>query len=155
MYQNVHTCFLEVNSTRIGMKLPMGVGAAKLLGVRRIFARISPKLPEKRLGNFLCEQFLKQTFWDDLHRKVFMWFCKRWVPFFFKSNHVGRHFFTDITKVFRYFAQISMDFARIFRDFARFSPKLFGVVYILCTTASYTIETMVYCIRSSLPHATR
>jgi len=50
----------------------MGVGAGKFLGVQRIFARISPQLPEKLLGHFLCERFLKQTCWDDLHKKVFI-----------------------------------------------------------------------------------
>jgi len=33
----------------------IGVGAGKFLGVRKIFARISPKLPEKVLGHFLSD----------------------------------------------------------------------------------------------------
>jgi len=36
-------------------------GAGKILGVRRIFARISPNLPEKFLGHFSCEYFLMKT----------------------------------------------------------------------------------------------
>jgi len=36
MYQNVQTCILEVNSTRIGIKLPMGLGAGKFWGVRTV-----------------------------------------------------------------------------------------------------------------------
>ena len=40
----------------------IGVEAGKILGMRRIFAQISPNLLEKILGHFLCERFPKQTF---------------------------------------------------------------------------------------------
>ena len=85
---------------------------------------------------------------------------------FLKSNHVGRHFCTDIAKGFRYFAQIFMDFAWIFRDFARFSPNQNFHVFVcfrgglastappLPTPLKLAVD-MMYCIRSSLPHATR
>ena len=62
-----------------------GVGAGKFLGVRRIFARF-PKLAQKFWGEFLCEHFLKQTFfWDDLQEKekVFMRSCNRWLSAIF------------------------------------------------------------------------
>jgi len=48
MYQNVQTWILEVNSTRIGIKLPMGLEAGKFVGVRRIF----PKFPQTCRKNF-------------------------------------------------------------------------------------------------------
>jgi len=47
-----------------------GTGAGTFFGVRKIFARISPNLPAKILGRFLCKQhFLKRTLWDDPQRK--------------------------------------------------------------------------------------
>jgi len=43
----------------------IGVGARKFLGVRRIFARISPNLPEKLLWAF-CPQFFSHKEHEDL-----------------------------------------------------------------------------------------
>jgi len=46
---------------------PIGVGASKYLGVGRIFARISPNLPEE----FLCNFFL-QIFSHKDHEDIFL-----------------------------------------------------------------------------------
>jgi len=42
------------------------MGAGKILGAQKIFARFSPNLPEK----ILCDSFLPE-FWNEL-KKVFM-----------------------------------------------------------------------------------
>jgi len=46
----------------------ISVGEGKILGCEG-FGWISPNLPEKILGHFLCEHFLKKAFfWDDLQK---------------------------------------------------------------------------------------
>ena len=49
----------------------IGVGAGQFLGVRTIFARISPNLSEKFPGNTLCEYFLPhRSLLDDLQKSL-------------------------------------------------------------------------------------
>ena len=104
------------------------LGAGKFLGVRRIFARISPNLSEKHLDHFLCEHFLKQNFfWDDLQKKRSSYDSADVMHHFFKSNHVGRHFCPDIAKV----SDILPRFPWIFPGFSGILPdfhqiKTFG-----------------------------
>jgi len=102
----------------------IGVGAGKFLGVRRIFVRISPNLPEKLLCHFLCKHFLKQTFfWDELYKRSS--FCKRLAPFFQIKPRWAPFLprCSGFCEVFHSFAQISTDFARILKDFARIFTK--------------------------------
>jgi len=95
---------------------PIGVGASKFLGVRRIFARIKlhKKSPPKKAPHVILGAIS------------------------FKSKHVGHHFcshcefaqiFREFVKVFRDFARILKDFAWILRDFAQIftKSKLLGV----------------------------
>jgi len=90
---------LLMDKVAVVLARSVSVGAGKFWGLRRIFARISPNLPEKLLGHCLCEHFLKQTLWDDLQKKVFLLFCKGWAPFFAKV-------FTNFAKIFTYFDRI-------------------------------------------------
>jgi len=91
--------------------------------VRKIFARISPKLPEKFLGH-LC----------DVHVILGHIFSNQSTlgAILIKSKQVGRHFcayFFGVCTDFQGFledfhiAQISIDFAWIFRDFAQIFTK--------------------------------
>jgi len=59
------------------------VGAGKFLGVRRILARSPPNLPEKFCVTF-AQKFstIKNPFWCDLQKRIHVFFCKRWAPFF-------------------------------------------------------------------------
>jgi len=102
----------------------IGVGTSKFLGVRRIFARISPNLPEKFVCDFCLQIFShkdhEDLFWYDLQKikKVFMCFCfsAKVTHHFFKSNNAGRHFFPD----FQGFCPCFQGFGQIFRDFRQF-----------------------------------
>ena len=73
--------------------------------MRKIFSRISPKLPEEFLGNLLCDI---HVILGAIFARIFMEFAR---------------IFRDFSKIFTNFAQISTDFARIFRDFARIFTK--------------------------------
>ena len=66
-----------------GQPLDISVGASKFLGVRRIFARSPPNLPEKFCVTF-ANKFppIKNPFWCDLQKRIHVFFCKRWAPFF-------------------------------------------------------------------------
>jgi len=123
----------------------ISVGAGKVLGVRRIFAQISPNLPEKLLGHFLCEYFLMKTvFCFDLQTNVFMWF---WAPIFSNQSTFGSIFarifreFARIFKGLRSFSQILPKFLRILTGFSRFLPRFSPNLNCwgrACTPASYT-----------------
>jgi len=92
--------------------LPIGV-AGKILGVRKIFLQTCPKFSD----NSFCEYFLphrSSTVWDDVQKKVFMWFSTLWAPFFPHFKHFAQ--------IFRYFANIFIDLAWIFDK-----SKLLGV----------------------------
>ena len=102
--------------------------AGKVVGMRRIFARISLKLREKILGHFLCEYFLMETVFVI---RSLRWPLKRYScdsehfgGHFLKSKHVGRHFcpyFQGVYPDFQGFAKVSKiftDFAQVFADFA-------------------------------------
>ena len=102
----------------------IGVGASKFLGVRRIFAQIFPKLPEKFWAT-LPANFFPQRSWRPFFgwppRKVFVCSSAK-TPFY------GRHFMKS-NKIGSHFARIFKDFAQIFKDFARIlnKSKLLGV----------------------------
>ena len=74
----------------------MGVGAGKFLGVRKIFARISPIVPEK---------FSEE---ESLH------------VIFSNQTTLGPIF----ARILRKFAQIFRGFAQVFTDFAQISTDL-------------------------------
>jgi len=85
----------------------------KTFGGRKIFARrVSGQI---FVQIFSPTKIMKTLFWNDLKKKVFMWFCKRWAPFFSNQTPLGSIF----TCIFRWFAQILRGFANIFTDFAK------------------------------------
>jgi len=116
--------------------------------VRRIFAQISPNLPEKNskritskkmtafhfiFGSFFSYQSTSSTIFAKCPRT-----CPKKTKKIafkkFKSLHFdfGHHFKKSvhiIAKVFTHFAQLSTDFSLILRDFARIftKSKLLGV----------------------------
>jgi len=106
-------------------------GKASLWGVRRVFARISPNLPEKILGHFLCERFLMKTVLGAISSNqtaLGAISSNQTALGAISSNQTAlgaifarifkefAQIFSDFAKVFTEFAQISLDFARIFRD---------------------------------------
>jgi len=95
------------------LSLSIDVVAGKFLRVRKIFFRISPNLPEKCLGHFLCEYFLMKTVFGITSKKGS---CN--------SPHVGRHFFKIKSDyVEHHFCHLFREFAQIFRDFDRIFTK--------------------------------
>ena len=62
-YRNV--CKMSVVSFALAVVFIIGVRAGKFLGVRRIFARISPNLPEKILCD-LCLQIFSHKDHEEL-----------------------------------------------------------------------------------------
>ena len=69
------------NNPRHTNRQSTGEGAGKFLGVRKIFARISPNL-QFFVRIFSPTQLMKTFFGDDFQKKVSMWYCKRWTPSF-------------------------------------------------------------------------
>ena len=118
-------CFdLHVECCRSCMVSTKGVGVCKFLGVPRIFAGILSNLPETFWATLPTNFFSQRSwrlFWDDL-QKVFMRFSANVRRRLMKSNKVGGHF----CLVFRGFAQIFKDFARIFNKskFFALTPRL-------------------------------
>ena len=118
-------CFdLHVECCRSCMVSTKGVGVGKFLGCEGFLPEFSQTCP-KRFGR-LCLQIFslkdhEDLFWDDL-QKVFMRFSANFRRRLMKSNKVGSHFFP----VFRGFAQIFKDFARIFNKSKLFAltPRL-------------------------------
>jgi len=81
--------------------------------MRKISARISPNLPEKNLGHFLCEHILKPTFfWDDLQKEY-------WAPFL-----------SSFSGMLRRFSKILPGFSP--------NQNIWGSACTPCTPASYT-----------------
>ena len=136
------------------------VGAGNYLRMRRVFARISPNLPEKVLGrkSFLCEIFLRLYFgWPlkrspcDVGRHFFYQIKAGWAPFF--QIKVGYHLF-QIEKLWAPFLLVfSRSLPRFFWILWRFSQVLPRFPQILpgfsinqnfwgcaCTPASYTTD---------------
>jgi len=76
-----------------------GVGTSKILGVRRIFARVSQTCPKKLLRDFSYKfsptKIMKTFFWYDLWKTAFICFSAPVGRQFWKSNNVGRHFWPD------------------------------------------------------------
>jgi len=116
------------------------VGAVKFSEGRRIFARISPNIPEKFCASFAYKFFptkiMKSFFCCDLKNKglyVFIW--KLWASFL-KSNNVGHHFlgFSTIFPRFLWFWPVVQGFCPYFDKL-----KLLGLRLHPCTPASYTI----------------
>jgi len=66
--------------------IAIGVGVGKFMGVKRIFARIFPNLPEKYFVRLLPANFLPQRWWRPYFgvppKTGLVFFCKRWAPFF-------------------------------------------------------------------------
>jgi len=87
------------------MSHDIGVGAGKFLGVQRIFARISPNLPQNFLCDFCLKSFPhKDHLWYDLQKKVFLClYAKVW-----------RLFSPDFQGFCPNFQVFFPDFARIF-----------------------------------------
>ena len=97
----------------------------QILGMRRIFFRISPNFPEKILGHFWPP---KKSSCDcaNIGRHIFLNQTT--------LGTISAQIFRDFTKVFIAFAQNYTDFSRIFTK-----SKLLGV---LLHPASYTTEWM-------------
>jgi len=89
-----HCAFAHLRGGNIvyGVLKTIGVGAGKLLGVRRIFSRISPNVLAKYFGPLFVRIF------SETGLRVIL----------------GAIF----ARIFREFAQILMDFAKVFTDFA-------------------------------------
>jgi len=98
----------------------IGVGAGKYLGVRRIFARISPNLPEKFLGKFLRISSHEDLFGLTSKRRVpFLQIKQGWAPVLpVFSSSLPR--FSRILKSFHRFCP---DFHGFCPDFQRFNPN--------------------------------
>ena len=94
----------------------IGVGAGKFLGVRKMYARISPKLPEKLLGHFLCNfhVILGASFSIKAHCAPLLSNQSKFGAIYARIFMEFAQIFRDFSKVFRNFAQILRDFARIF-----------------------------------------
>ena len=89
------------------------VGVDKFLGVRKIFARISPNLSEKFLCDFFLQIFSHKDHEDHFlgttsKQGVFMHVSANIWCLFFKSNNAGRHLFLDFQGVFQNFWQIKL-----------------------------------------------
>ena len=94
----------------------IGVGADKFVGVRRIFAQISPNLPKKFLCAF-CPYIFSHKEDEGLFlvwppkKVLIVFFCKRWAPFF---------------EVKQCWAPFFLDFQGFYPDFQRFCPNFQG-----------------------------
>jgi len=123
----------------------IGLRAGKIFGVRIIFVRIFPNLPEKYFCHFLCEYFFMTTVvgWPPKNHSS----CD--------SAHVGRHFFQikvrrapllplfsgnlpKFSRILQRFTQIFADFSRISEILPGFLPNqnFWGCACTLCTPAS-------------------
>ena len=108
----------------------IGVASGKFLGVQKIFARISPNLPEKILCDF-CLQISSHKdredfFWYDLQKRSSRVFLQTLGAILWKQTTLGATvvwIFREFAQIFRYFARIFRYFARIFRDFAQIFDK--------------------------------
>ena len=115
----------------------IGAGASKFLGVRRIFARTSPNLPENFCvpfdHKFSPTKIMKTFFWWDLQKKVLICFSATVGRHFLKSNNVGCHFCPDFQGFCSDFQGFCSDFQRFCPNFQGFCPdfwliKIFGGV---------------------------
>ena len=105
---------------------------APFWGYDGILPEFSQACPKNFWGHIMCEHFFKQTFfWDDLQKKVFMWFCKSWVPF--RSNKTTRWapFFPRFSEICKGFHRFCPYFHVICPDCRGFCPdshqiKTFG-----------------------------
>jgi len=82
----------------------IGVAASKFLGVRRIFARISPNLPESCATfayKFSPTQITKAFIWCEHQEKMYSFvFLKAIGRHYLKSHNVARHFCPDFQGFF-------------------------------------------------------
>ena len=109
-------------ATALESLLFIGVRAGKFLGARRNFARFSQNVPEKRLGQFLCEHFLKQTFfWDELAKQCLHMILQTLVAILPR--------FAEILRRFLRFPRFFLDFQGLCPDFHHITRR---------TPASYT-----------------
>jgi len=97
------------------------------MGVRRIFAQISPELARKLLGHLLCVAWRQNFGWPTkkrLHVTLGAIFSNQSTLDVIFACIFGEfaQIFRDFEKVFTDFAQISLNFARIFTK-----SKLLGV----------------------------
>jgi len=101
----------------------VGVGAGNFLWVRRIFARISPNLPENLWTTFCAKIFSNRPFFGMTSKKAALHVILQKLGAIFAQ--ISRY----LAKVFTFFVQISTNFAQIFRDFSRIftRSKLLGV----------------------------
>ena len=117
---------------------PIGVGAGIFLRVQRIFARISPNLPETFLGHCVYEYMTSR-------KKVFMWFRTRWAPFLPVFSWILPRYL-GILRRFQRFSQILPRFLQILPGISGilpgFSPnqKFWGCACTPCIPASYTTD---------------
>jgi len=150
MYQNVQTCILEVNSTRMDIKLPMGLGAGKFY--ERLLLGFPQTCPKNFWTTFCANIFLSRTSFEMTFKKrglhmilqtlgaIFFQIKSCWVPFLPRHNR-GFHIF--------------------FPDFQRFCPVFTKSKLVVCLCPCLLPHTplklpadTVYCVRFSLPQVT-
>jgi len=130
----------------------IGVAAGKFSDVWRIFARISPNLPEKLLGNFFANIFSQQQYKDheDLILRLtskkglahtlapFIQIKQYWAPFLPVFSGSSPRF----SRILRRFSQIPPRFLQFLLGFSRILPgfstnqNFWG--WAPCNPASYT-----------------
>jgi len=126
----------------------------QIFGVRRIFVRISPNLPENFLGHFLCGYFLTKSIFGAISSKqstlgaICFQIKRRWAPFLLICSSSLPRF----SGILRRFSQILSRFLRILPGFSGilpgFSPnqKFWECACTSCTPASYTtVRVLVNC----------
>jgi len=152
MHASKVTDVMRNKSTRVGEMINWRhestcVGAGNFWVEQRIFARISPSLPEK----FFCDVCL-QIFSHNDHEDFFdvtpekrssCVFLQTVSANFWSQTTLGAIFvriFRNSVQIFRVFVQIFRKFAQIFRHFARFSTNqnFRGALSPPCTPASCT-----------------
>jgi len=95
----------------------IGVGASKFLGVRRIFARIFPNLPQKFLSDFSYKfsptKIMKTVFWYDRQKRSSRVSLQTLGAILWNINNIGRHFCPDFQVFFSFFQDCFPDFWHI------------------------------------------
>ena len=135
--QGSEPTFVAVDAASIGVR------AGKFLGVRRIFAQISPNLPEKCLWDFCLQIFPTQRswkhFWCDLQKRSSRVFLQTLGTVFWSQTTLGTVFWSQTTlgtvswsqttlgAVLPGFSRILLRFSGLLPDF-HFSVILLGFV---------------------------
>jgi len=115
--------FAGVNICTFVFPVVQTIGASTFLRVRKIFARISPNLPEKLFCDFCVQIFSHKDHESliccDFQKKVFICFPANVGRHCLQSNNAGRHFCPD-------FQGFCPDFQRFCPNFQGFCPNFQG-----------------------------